>query len=228
MPLFRNAQFEISIAKPSGLPPPAGPEIAFAGRSNAGKSSAINTLVGHVRLAFVSKTPGRTQLINFLRLNSGALLVDLPGYGYAAVPEKIRRQWQGLIESYLKHRESLIGLVLIMDSRRPLTALDRQMIDWFAHSGRPIHVLLTKSDKLSRGAAAAVLQEVRRALQPLGPQVTVQLFSSLKKSGVEEAEAVIGGWLSGEIAPAPAALEVQPAPEADPAPDKTKAPDQGT
>ncbi len=184
--------------------------------------------MGHVRLAFVSKTPGRTQLINFFRLNSGALLVDLPGYGYAAVPEKIRRQWQGLIESYLKHRESLIGLVLIMDSRRPLTALDRQMIDWFAHSGRPIHVLLTKSDKLSRGAAAAVLQEVRRALQPLGPQVTVQLFSSLKKSGVEEAEAVIGGWLSGEIAPAPAALEVQPAPEADPAPDKTKAPDQGT
>lgn len=105
------------IAKPSGLPPPTGPEIAFAGRSNAGKSSAINTLVGHVRLAFVSKTPGRTQLINFFRLNSGALLVDLPGYGYAAVPEKIRRQWQGLIESYLKHRESLIGLVLIMDSR---------------------------------------------------------------------------------------------------------------
>ncbi|MDX9885626.1 ribosome biogenesis GTP-binding protein YihA/YsxC [Thauera sp.] len=228
MPLFRNAQFEISIAKPSGLLPPSGPEIAFAGRSNAGKSSAINTLVGHVRLAFVSKTPGRTQLINFFRLNSGALLVDLPGYGYAAVPEKIRRQWQGLIESYLKHRESLIGLVLIMDSRRPLTALDRQMIDWFAHSGRPIHVLLTKSDKLSRGAAAAVLQEVRRALQPLGPQVTVQLFSSLKKSGVEEAEAVIGGWLTGEIAPAPAADEAEPAPETDPATDKTKAPDQGT
>ena len=228
MPLFRNAQFEISIAKPSGLPPPAGAEIAFAGRSNAGKSSAINTLVGHVRLAFVSKTPGRTQLINFFRLNSGALLVDLPGYGYAAVPEKIRRQWQGLIESYLKHRESLIGLVLIMDSRRPLTTLDRQMIDWFAHSGRPIHVLLTKSDKLSRGAAAAVLQDVRRALQPIGPQVTVQLFSSLKKSGVEEAEAVIGGWLTGEIAPAPAALEAEPAPGTGPATDKTKAPDQGT
>ena len=228
MPLFRNAQFEISIAKPSGLPPPAGAEIAFAGRSNAGKSSAINTLVGHVRLAFASKTPGRTQLINFFRLNSGALLVDLPGYGYAAVPEKIRRQWQGLIESYLKHRESLIGLVLIMDSRRPLTALDRQMIDWFAHSGRPIHVLLTKSDKLSRGAAAAVLQEVRRAMEPLGPQVTVQLFSSLKKSGVEEAEAVIGGWLTGEIAPVAAAEEAEPAPEIDPATDKTKAPDQGT
>ncbi len=225
MPLFRNAQFEISIAKPSGLPPPSGPEIAFAGRSNAGKSSAINTLAGHVRLAYVSKTPGRTQLINFFRLNSGALLVDLPGYGYAAVPEKIRRQWQGLIESYLKKRESLIGLVLIMDSRHPLTPLDRQMIDWFAHSGRPMHVLLTKSDKLSRGAAAAVLQDVRRALQPLGPQVTVQLFSSLKKTGVEEVEQVIGGWLAAEFGfGAPAAA----VPVAEAGALETKAPDQGT
>ena len=203
MHLFRNAQFEISIAKPSGLPPPAGPEIAFAGRSNAGKSSAINTLAGHVRLAYVSKTPGRTQLINFFRLNSGALLVDLPGYGYAAVPEKVRRDWQGLIEHYLKHRESLAGLVLIMDSRHPLTPLDRTMIDWFVPSGRPMHVLLTKSDKLSRGAATATLQDVRRQLAPLGPQVTVQLFSSLKKTGVEEAEHVIAGWLGlGPVAQA--------------------------
>lgn len=234
MPLFRNAQFEISIAKPSGLPPPSGPEIAFAGRSNAGKSSAINTLAGHVRLAYVSKTPGRTQLINFFRLNSGALLVDLPGYGYAAVPEKIRRQWQGLIETYLKKRESLIGLVLIMDSRHPLTPLDRQMIDWYAHSGRPIHVLLTKSDKLSRGAAAATLQEVRSQLRSLGPQVTVQLFSSLKKTGVEEVERVVAAWLSGELAPAE--LDASPglptaAAGADPAREsaaQTKAPDQGT
>ena len=218
MPLFRNATFEISIAKPSGLPPPSGAEIAFAGRSNAGKSSAINTLAGHVRLAYVSKTPGRTQLLNFFRLNNGALLVDLPGYGYAAVPEKVRREWSGLIETYLRTRESLIGLVLIMDSRHPLTPLDRQMIDWFAHSGRPIHVLLTKSDKLSRGAAAAVLQDVRRALQPLGPQATVPLFSSLKKSGVEEAERVLGGWL------APSGL----AAATDEAANKTKAPDQGT
>lgn len=229
MPLFRNAQFEISIAKPSGLPPPSGPEIAFAGRSNAGKSSAINTLAGHVRLAFVSKTPGRTQLLNFFRLNNGALLVNLPGYGYAAVPEKVRREWGGLIETYLKKRESLIGLVLIMDSRHPLTALDRQMINWFAASGRPMHVLLTKSDKLSRGAAAAVLQDVRRELRPLGPQVTVQLFSSLKKSGVEEAEAVIGGWLQGEPEPVHAeagddAVSVR----REQAAEKTKAPDQGT
>jgi GTP-binding protein len=195
MSIFRNAQFEISIAKPSGLPPASGAEIAFAGRSNAGKSSAINTLAGHVRLAFVSKTPGRTQLINFFRLNSGAVLVDLPGYGYAAVPEKIRREWQGLIEHYLRYREALVGLVLIMDSRRPLTELDRQMIDWFAPSGRPIHILLAKSDKLSRGEASATLHDVRRQLAVLGEQVTVQLFSSLKKTGVEEAERVIGGWL---------------------------------
>ena len=191
-----------------------------------GKSSLLNRLVRRKAFARVSKTPGRTQLINFFRLNSGALLVDLPGYGYAAVPEKIRRDWQGLIESYIKKRESLIGLVLIMDSRHPLTPLDRQMIDWFAHSGRPIHVLLTKSDKLSRGAAAAVLQEVRHALKPLGPQVTVQLFSSLKKSGVEEVEAVIGGWLSGESVAAP--LDDTVAAEPPLAADKTKAPDQGT
>ncbi len=138
------------------------------------------------------------------------------------MPEKVRRQWQGLIENYLKKRESLIGLVLIMDSRHPLTPLDRQMIDWFAPSGRPMHVLLTKSDKLSRGAAAAVLQDVRRELAPLGPQVTVQLFSSLKKSGVEEAERVIAGWLGlGE----PAAK----APAAEPAivDAENKNPDQG-
>ncbi|MDO9598249.1 MAG: ribosome biogenesis GTP-binding protein YihA/YsxC [Azoarcus sp.] len=195
MPIFRNAQFEISIAKPSGLPAPNGPEIAFAGRSNAGKSSAINTLAGHVRLAYVSKTPGRTQLINFFRLNCGAVLVDLPGYGYAAVPEKVRRDWGALIEVYLKERESLIGLVLMMDSRHPMTELDRQMIGWFAPSGRPIHVLLTKSDKLSRGPAKATLLAVRKELSAYGPQLTVQLFSSLKKTGVEECEAIVTDWL---------------------------------
>lgn len=220
MPIFRNAQFEISIAKPSGLPPPNGPEIAFAGRSNAGKSSAINTLAGHVRLAYVSKTPGRTQLINFFRLNSGAILVDLPGYGYAAVPEKIRRDWGTLIETYLKERESLVGLVLMMDSRHPMTELDRQMIGWFAPSGRPIHVLLTKSDKLSRGPASATLLAVRKALSVYGPQVTVQLFSSLKKTGVEECEAIVTDWLGlGEAAVAGAG---DGSPES--IPEKTKTP----
>ncbi|MDR2208242.1 MAG: ribosome biogenesis GTP-binding protein YihA/YsxC [Azoarcus sp.] len=201
MPIFRHACFETSIAKPSALPPEDGPEIAFAGRSNAGKSSAINTLAGHTRLAYVSKTPGRTQLLNFFRLPCGARLVDLPGYGYAAVPEKIRRQWQGLIEDYLKTRANLIGIVLMMDTRRPLTALDWQMIDWFAPSGRSIHVLLTKSDKLSRGAATAALNQVRAALERYngsGERFTAQLFSSLTKTGIEECERVVSGWLEGQ------------------------------
>ena len=180
-----------------------------------------------MRLAYVSKTPGRTQLINFFRLNNGALLVDLLGYGYAAVPEKIRRQWSGLIETYLRTRESLIGPGADHGQPPSAHALDRNMIDWFAPSGRPMHVLLTKSDKLSRGAAAATLQEVRRALEPLGPQVTVQLFSSLKKSGVEEVERVIGGWLvpAGTVGgDSPTRL---PAVDAPPGAE-TKAPDQGT
>ncbi|WP_332669834.1 ribosome biogenesis GTP-binding protein YihA/YsxC [Aromatoleum sp.] len=196
MPIFRNARFEISVSKTAGLPPPDGAEIAFAGRSNAGKSSAINTLAGHTRLAYVSKTPGRTQLINFFRLNCGAVLVDLPGYGFAKVPEAVRRQWQGLLEDYLRRRENLVGLVLIMDSRHPLTPLDRQMIDWFVPGGRPIHVLLTKSDKLSRNEAAATLASVRRELAALGPQISVQLFSSLKKIGMEEVEHKVAEWLS--------------------------------
>jgi len=196
--IFRHAVFEISIAKPSGLPPssPDAPEIAFAGRSNAGKSSALNTLAGHTRLAFVSKTPGRTQLINFFRLPGGARLVDLPGYGYAAVPEAIRKQWVALLEHYLKKRQNLMGLVLIMDARRPLTELDQQMIGWFAPTMRPIHIMLTKTDKLSRQEATKTLREVREAVADYKGQITVQLFSSLKKTGIEEADGVIGGWLA--------------------------------
>ncbi len=172
-----------------------GAEIAFAGRSNAGKSSAINTLVGHTRLAFVSKTPGRTQLINIFRMNNGAALVDLPGYGYAKVPEAIRKQWVKLLENYLTQRDSLIGLILIMDSRHPLTPLDQQMLGWFAPTGRPVHVLLTKSDKLTRGPAAQTLARVRKDLAAWGPNITVQLFSSLKKTGTDEVEKIVGSWL---------------------------------
>ena len=178
---------------------PAGPEIAFAGRSNAGKSSAINTLVGHTRLAFVSKTPGRTQLINYFTLVRGGFLVDLPGYGYAQVPIEVRKAWAGLIERYLKERESLAGLVLIMDARHPLTPLDWNMIEWFSVSGKPMHVLLTKADKLTRSAQAATLADVRRQLSGMGDQVSVQLFSSLKKTGVEEAEAAVAPWLAAHL-----------------------------
>lgn len=184
------------MAKPSGLPAPAGPEVAFAGRSNAGKSSAINTLVGHTRLAFVSKTPGRTQLINYFSLVRGGFLVDLPGYGYAQVPVEVRRAWAGLIERYLKERESLAGLVLIMDARHPLTPLDWNMIEWFSVSGKPMLVLLTKADKLTRSAQAATLADVKRQLSGMGDQVNVLLFSSLKKTGVEEVEAVVSPWLT--------------------------------
>lgn len=195
MSIFRHARFETSIAQPAQLPPADGFEIAFAGRSNAGKSSAINALANHTRLAYVSKTPGRTQLLNFFRLQCGARIVDLPGYGYAAVPEKVRLQWQGLIENYLKTRDALIGLVLMMDARHPMTDLDRRMIGWFAPTGRPIHILLTKSDKLSRGAANAALRKTRADLIRLRGRLTVQLFSSLSKTGLEECGKTVAGWL---------------------------------
>jgi len=202
MPLFANAVFAISAASIDDLPPPLGPEIAFAGRSNSGKSSAINTLAGRTRLAFVSKTPGRTQLINLFQLSNGAFLVDLPGYGYAKVPEEVKRKWQEALAIYLSQRASLFGLVLIMDARHPLTPLDRRMLDWFAPSGKSVHVLLTKADKLTRTEAVRTLRAVTAALAGWGDQVTVQLFSSLKKTGVEEAEQVIGGWLDLKRTPA--------------------------
>lgn len=198
MSVFRHAAFEISVAKPAGLPLRNSPEVAFVGRSNSGKSSAINTLVGHTRLAFVSKTPGRTQLINVFRLRNGAALVDLPGYGYAQVPPAIRLQWQSLLEHYLSRRSNLVGLVLIMDARRPLTELDWKMIGWFAPTGRPIHCLLTKSDKLSRQEQAKILRETREALAGYAHQISLQLFSSLKKTGIDEAEKSIGAWLSSD------------------------------
>jgi GTP-binding protein len=169
-------------------------EIAFAGRSNAGKSSAINTLANHNRLAYVSKQPGRTQLINFFSLGNDAYLVDLPGYGYAKVPEDTRKHWQQLLSTYLSQRDALYGLVLVMDARHPLTPLDCQMLDWFCISGKPVHVLLTKADKLSRSESMKTFAMVRKELKKWA-NTSVQLFSSLKKQGVEEAEAVIGGWL---------------------------------
>ncbi|MEZ0232504.1 MAG: ribosome biogenesis GTP-binding protein YihA/YsxC [Methylophilaceae bacterium] len=198
MPLFQNAIFYISAHHLSDLPPPAGVEVAFAGRSNAGKSSALNTLANHNRLAFVSKQPGRTQLINFFSLGGDRFLVDLPGYGYAKVPEAMRKHWQTTLASYLSYRSTLNGLVLVMDCRHPLTPLDRQMLDWFSPSGRPIHVLLTKSDKLSRNSANQTLQAVKKELNETWGNCTIQLFSSLKKQGVEEAEKVIGSWLFAE------------------------------
>jgi GTP-binding protein len=198
MPLFQNAEFFISDHQLRDMPHATGIEIAFAGRSNAGKSSAINTLANHNRLAYVSKQPGRTQLINFFALGGDRYLVDLPGYGYAKVPEAMRKHWQDVLADYLSLRYSLGGLVLVMDSRHPLTPLDQCMLEWFGPTGKPIHVLLTKSDKLSRSEAMKTLAAVRKELQENWRNCTVQLFSSLKKQGVEEAEQVIGAWLNPE------------------------------
>lgn len=202
MSLFQNATFFTSAHKLKDLPEDNLTEIAFAGRSNAGKSSALNTLANHNRLAYVSKQPGRTQLINFFSLNpehaNDLFLVDLPGYGYAKVPESVRKHWQQVLSVYLTERESLIGLVLVMDSRHPLKPLDCQMLDWFCETAKPVHVLLTKSDKLSRNEAKQTLLKVTKELKQWGENITAQLFSSLKKQGKDETEKVLGSWLSNE------------------------------
>jgi len=200
MPLFQQAVFLTTVAHLRDMPQDSIREVAFAGRSNAGKSSAINTLAGRVRLAYVSKTPGRTQHLNYFTLAAGKYFVDLPGYGYAKAPEEIRSQWEGLIGPYLSKREQLAGLVVIMDIRRPLTDLDLRLIDWFRPTGRPIHVLLSKADKLSRQEQAKALRSVQAELATWGDAelYSVQIFSSLKKTGVEEAEAVLAGWLEIE------------------------------
>lgn len=198
MPIFQKAVFQTTVAKLSDLPADSQCEVAFAGRSNAGKSSAINTLANHTRLAFVSKTPGRTQHLNYFTLAAGKYFVDLPGYGFAKAPEEIRTQWEGLLAPYLRYRVPLVGLVLIMDSRHPLTELDLQMLDWFAQTGKPIHILLSKADKLTRQEQALAMREVQLALAKISDNCTLQLFSSLKRTGVGEAEAVLGKWLGME------------------------------
>ena len=201
MPLFQKAVFHTTVANLRDLPRDAISEVAFAGRSNAGKSSAINTLAGRVRLAFVSKTPGRTQHLNYFTLAEGKYFVDLPGYGFAKAPEEIRRQWEGLIGPYLSQRQPLAGLVVIMDVRRPFTELDMRLIDWFRPTGRPIHILLSKADKLSRQEQTKVLRAVKGEIALWGDAdlYSVQLFSSLKKTGIEEAERVLATWLNMDV-----------------------------
>ena len=188
LPLFERAQFVVSVNDIAALPPDNANEVAFVGRSNSGKSSAINTLARRNRLAYVSKTPGRTQLINYFSLGDERFLVDLPGYGFAGVPYAIKAHWEELLSAYVGQRKSLSGLVLIMDARHPLKPLDLQMLQWFSPTGKPVHALLTKADKLSRGVALTTLKKVSRDLEALGCNATAQLFSSLNKQGVEEAE----------------------------------------
>jgi GTP-binding protein len=196
MSTLRNIEFVTTVADTRALPPARGAEIAFVGRSNAGKSSAINALAQHKRMAFVSKTPGRTQHINFFRVGDDRYLVDLPGYGYAAVPVTARAHWNELIGGYVQARSSLRGVVLIMDARRPLTELDRQLFAWLEPTGTPVHVLLSKSDKLNRQQAGATLRSVDSVLQSVYANSSVQLFSSTRKIGLVEAAAKIQRWFA--------------------------------
>jgi GTP-binding protein len=198
MAIYPDVRFLTSAAEAHQLAPDTGREIAFAGRSNSGKSSAINAITERVGLARVSRTPGRTQLINFFELGNERRLVDLPGYGFAKVPEQVRARWLELMEHYFNVRESLAGLVLIVDSRRGLKAEDTAMLEWMLARGRHAHVLLTKSDKLNRRDAERVLKETREACSDTA--VTAQLFSAHARTGLDAARAVMDGWLAGQEA----------------------------
>ena len=187
MATIHNIDFVTSVDHLKNLLPPGPAEVAFVGRSNAGKSSAINAMANRRRLAYVSKTPGRTQLINFFLWGGHGHLVDLPGYGYAKVPGEMRKGWDQLIGGYLAQRETLRGLVVIMDARHPMTPLDEELLEWFAPRQLPVHVLLSKADKLSRGEASQTLLKVRRALAERPISSSAQLFSSLNRQGVDEA-----------------------------------------
>lgn len=190
---YRHARFLTSANTFTQAPPDIGWEVAFAGRSNAGKSSAINTITDHHRLARTSKTPGRTQLLNFFELDEQRRLVDLPGYGYAKVPLSIQQHWQMTFDKYLHNRRSLQGLILMMDIRHPLMPFDVRLLKWGAMKELPVHILLTKADKLSRGNGIGVLQKVQHSLKQ--PNVTTQLFSSVDKTGLETVHLKLNEWL---------------------------------
>jgi GTP-binding protein len=211
MSLFRDARFIASAYTLGELPPDVGAEVAFAGRSNAGKSSAINAITQRRRLAFVSKTPGRTQTINFFDCGGERRLVDLPGYGYAAVPLKERKHWGELIGAYLQSRSSLKGLVLIVDARHPITPLDEQLLGWHAPSRQPVLVLLTKADKLGRQEAAKSLKAAEAALPLLHPAASAVLFSAVAGTGQRHAQGMLQAWLksplSARVAPSSGAAE---------------------
>lgn len=199
---MHNARFLTSASGPEGFPADTGREVAIAGRSNSGKSSALNAITGRQALARVGKTPGRTQLINFFELAPGARLVDLPGYGFARVPDAVRERWRALVEAYFETRTSLAGLFVTVDVRRGLTALDLALLDWVGRLTIPVVLLLTKADKLGRGAAHAQRAAVLGAA-PAGTQAT--LFSAPKRTGVDEVRARLEAWLELEATPSAAA-----------------------
>jgi GTP-binding protein len=193
---FRKAAFLQSASAIENAPADFGSEVAFAGRSNSGKSSAINTLTHQGKLARTSRTPGRTQLINFFSLSEHQRLVDLPGYGFAKVPLAVKKKWNQQLERYLQYRESLRGLVMLMDIRHPLTEPDRQMLSWAEAASMPVHILLTKADKLKRGPAQSTLLSVREELSTQSDLISVQLFSSLKRQGVDTLGRQLNNWLT--------------------------------
>jgi len=192
---LQQAKFLLSSPDMAHVPPDNAYEVAFAGRSNAGKSSALNALCAQTGLARTSKTPGRTQQLVFFELDDTHRLVDLPGYGYAKVPDKVQREWGITLDNFLQNRKSLKGLVLVMDSRRPLRDFDRQMLEWCTYKKMPVLALLTKVDKLKKGPASSTLLQVKKALADM-PDVTVQLFSALKNVGIQEARQHICQWLA--------------------------------
>ena len=195
---FRKAAFLQSASAIENAPTDLGSEVAFAGRSNSGKSSAINTLTEQGKLARTSRTPGRTQLINFFSLSEQQRLVDLPGYGFAKVPLAVKKKWNQQLERYLQYRESLRGLVMLMDIRHPLTDPDKQMLGWAVTASMPVHILLTKADKLKRGPAQSTLLSVRGELSAQSELISVQLFSSLKRQGVDELRKQLNQWLTDD------------------------------
>lgn len=208
---FNRASFITSAPNLQQCPPEQGAEVAFAGRSNAGKSSAINKLTGNGKLARTSKTPGRTQLLNFFALGDEMLrLVDLPGYGYAKVPLAVKQQWHENLSEYLQHRTSLRGMVLLMDVRHPLQEFDRFMLEWSQKSKLPTHVLLTKCDKLKRGPAKSALLQTRKYLAGLenSADLTCQLFSSVTGEGTDILEETLSRWLTAIPAPEGASTEI--------------------
>jgi GTP-binding protein len=205
VPLFYSARFVISVADLAGLPPASVPEIAFAGRSNAGKSTVINILTNQKRLAFASNTPGRTQLLNFFELTQRdpagvpavrGYLVDLPGYGYAKAPQEQRAVWDALAGGYVASRQTLTGIVLVMDARRPLMAGDETLIAYVEQRQCRLHLLLNKADQLNNSERQKALSLARTRAAELGPRATTQLFSGLKRQGIEELTSVLEGWLA--------------------------------
>lgn len=207
--MFENARFLASSNTVSRLPLAIRAEVALVGRSNSGKSSAINALTGRKALARVSRTPGRTRQINLFEIEPGMALADLPGYGYARAPAHLRNGWHSMVTEYLHGRPQLIGLVLVMDARHPLTPLDRQLLEWLQPAGKPVHALLTKSDRLSQAEAARVLNSLGPKLAAFDLPISAQLFSSRTRLGVEEARQRIRDWLASGTGQAPGIRTMQ-------------------